>query len=580
MRSPVLFLIFNRPDLTKATFECIRQARPPRLYIAADGPREGRDGEDALCQKAREAATQVDWPCEVKKLFRKRNLGCGRAVSSAITWFFQCEPEGVIIEDDLAIHPDFFPFCDEMLERYRENENVMHICGNNFHFGLPRGSASYFFSCFNHIWGWASWARVWQKYDSNMTGLYSRMPGILAELFRSPTTVKTWMNIFSRTKAGEIDTWDYQLTYSIWMHKGLTVYPNVNLICNTGFSAEATHTKNIDSIYAHMPTEAIMENNGLRHPTEIQRNAKADEWGSSLLLTRDPLPMLMQEALYRLETGTPDGVLGIVRVLRAMHGDSDQLLQLETLALLQKDIRSEALAAATRWLEVAPLSDEAKNLILTIKDPLQAYMNDSAPATRAADESVKACIPLLKFCINNKLPVKIELGAGVKRTGWITIDQYGDVDIQCDIVKVGIPFPDNSVDMIYSQHFLEHLSYPTPMVDILLECKRVLKSGSIFSICVPDVSIYINAYLNRHTINEGVLKNIDFWKPGFNYNSPLDYINYMAYMGGHHKHMFDLENLIAILTNAGFVDVRERSFDENLDKKERRMESVYVECST
>jgi len=366
MRSPVLFLIFNRPDLTKATFECIRQARPPRLYIAADGPRQGRDGEAALCQEAREVADQVDWPCEVKRLFRKRNLGIREAVSSAITWFFQCEPEGVIIEDDLSIHPDFFPFCDEMLERYRENEKIMLISGDNFHFGLPRGSASYFFSCFVHIWGWASWARAWQKYDLAMTGLYSRMPGILAERFRSPATAKAWMDIFSRTKAGKIDTWDYQLTYSVWMHRGLTVYPNVNLVRNTGFSAEATHTKEPDSVYAHMPTEAIMENGELKRPTEIQRDAEADEWGSRLALG-NPVPTLVQEALRRLEAGTPDGVLGIVRALRATLGDSGQLLHLEALALLQKGMRNEALAAAAGWLEMEPLSDEAKKLIRAIK---------------------------------------------------------------------------------------------------------------------------------------------------------------------------------------------------------------------
>ncbi len=131
MKSPVLFLIFNRPDTTAKVFEAIREARPPKLYIAADGPRPNRAGEKDRCEVTRAIATQVDWPCEVKKLFRDENLGCGKAVSEAITWFFENEPEGIILEDDILPHPDFFPYCDEMLEKYRDNDRVGIISGHN-----------------------------------------------------------------------------------------------------------------------------------------------------------------------------------------------------------------------------------------------------------------------------------------------------------------------------------------------------------------------------------------------------------------------------------------------------------------
>ena len=194
----------------------------------------------------------------------------------------------------------------------------------------------------------------------------------------------------------------------------------------------------------------------------------------------------------------------------------------------------------------------------------------------ATSANIKACLPFLKSCIKNGTPLKIELGAGEKREGWISIDQYGDVDIVCNIVNVGIPFPDNSVDIVYSQHFFENLSYPNPMTCVLFECKRVLKKDAIFSICVPDARIFINAYLNN---DSEAFKDMKLYEPGFHYNSPLDYINYIAYMGGHHKHMFDIKNLIAILENAGFITVRERPFDKNLDNEMRRPLSIYAECS-
>jgi hypothetical protein len=367
MRSPVLFLIFNRPALTKATFECIRQARPPRLYIAADGPREGRDGEGALCAEAREAVSQVDWPCEVYTLFRKRNIGCADAVSSAITWFFQQEAEGIILEDDLSIHPDFFPFCDEMLERYRDMEQVMHVHGNSFQYGQSRGEAAYYFSCFPHCWGWATWAKAWEKYDHAMTRLNWVASKKVPKLFQSEAAASYFRDVFAQVKNGQIDSWAFRWTFSVWEHSGLCVNPNVNMVRNIGFGEQSTHTTNPADILAHLPADGL-EN--ITHPQKIMRDAAADEWVADTQFVQwgNPVPVLLQEALRRLEAGTPDGVLGIVRVLRAALGDFGPLLHLEALALLQKGMQNAALAAATKWLEMEPLSDEAKKLIRMIKD--------------------------------------------------------------------------------------------------------------------------------------------------------------------------------------------------------------------
>ncbi len=169
MRSPVLFLVFNRPDSTRKVFDAIRSARPPKLYITADGPRPDRPAEAKLCSEVRAIASAVDWPCEVKTLFRESNLGCKAGVSSGITWFFSHEDEGIILEDDVLPVPTFFNFCDEMLERYRDDARVSMISGCNLISNHFSPKQSYFFSRYNLIWGWATWRRAWQHYDVAMT---------------------------------------------------------------------------------------------------------------------------------------------------------------------------------------------------------------------------------------------------------------------------------------------------------------------------------------------------------------------------------------------------------------------------
>ena len=157
LQTPVLFLIFNRPDTTEKVFDAIRAAKPLRLYVASDGPRANQSGEDQIVNKVREISTSVDWSCEVKTLFQKENLGCKKAVSKGITWFFEQEKQGIILEDDCLPHPDFFVFCENLLEHYADNKHVWAITGDNFQNGQKRGEGSYYFSRYNHVWGWASW---------------------------------------------------------------------------------------------------------------------------------------------------------------------------------------------------------------------------------------------------------------------------------------------------------------------------------------------------------------------------------------------------------------------------------------
>lgn len=269
---PVLFLIFNRPETTVRVFEAIRHARPPQLFIAADGPRPARVSEAEKCAEARKIATAVDWPCEIKTLFRKHNLGCRDAVSSAINWFFENVEEGIILEDDCLPHPDFFRFCQELLDYYRNDERVMHIGGNNFQFLQKRGKTSYCFSRYAHIWGWASWRRAWKYYDANLNNLDE---AVLVRTFNKRHIITRWMKILRKVKDKDpnFNTWDFQWTYALFAHDGLAVIPNVNLISNIGFDA-GTHIQ-AQNDFSAIPSAAVGDI--LIHPEIVAPNEDFDE---------------------------------------------------------------------------------------------------------------------------------------------------------------------------------------------------------------------------------------------------------------------------------------------------------------
>lgn len=280
MRSPVLFLVFNRPAETRRVFDAIRAARPPRLYVAADGPRKSRPGEAARCMEVRHIASAVDWPCELVTLLRDDNLGCKRAVSSAVTWFFEHEPEGIVLEDDCLPQPSFFSYCDELLDRYRDEPSVMCISGDNFISAQWSPEASYYFSRYVHIWGWASWRRAWARYDVDMRDWSGNRVELLRRaLAHAPQAIAYWRDVFDRVANGQIDTWDYQWTYACWKHGGLSCMPGVNLISNIGFGEGATHTVSPESVLANLPAMAIAT--PLRHPGNVAADEAADRWTSA-----------------------------------------------------------------------------------------------------------------------------------------------------------------------------------------------------------------------------------------------------------------------------------------------------------
>jgi len=276
--TPVLFLIFNRPVTTKKVFEAIRQAKPPRLYIAADGPRPSQKDETKLCDHARKIATHVDWGCEVKTLFRDENLGCRVAVSSAIDWFFEHEEQGIILEDDCLPSQSFFWYCQELLEHFKNDERIMVVSGNNFQQGKKVTPYSYYFSRYNHCWGWATWKRAWNHYDHDMRLWpdFKRAKGLDAWSDRSRLFIPYWNKIFNSVAAGQIDSWAYIWTFSCWAQGGMTCLPQVNLVENIGIGEDATHTTKHDKRIDKLQRETV--HLPLNHPAIVIRNTIADRY--------------------------------------------------------------------------------------------------------------------------------------------------------------------------------------------------------------------------------------------------------------------------------------------------------------
>jgi hypothetical protein len=298
--TPVLLLVFNRPDTTRRVFEAIRQAKPGKLFVAADGPRAHRPGDADLCARVREIVTRVDWDCEVKTLFRAENLGCGKAVSGAITWFFEQVEEGIILEDDTVPGASFFPYCAELLSAYRHKPRVMHVSGTSFQFGRQRGQASYFFANYFHVWGWATWRRAWQWYDFTLDGWEAFQANqSLRRVVKTESEYKYWRQVFTNVRSGKIDTWDYQWLFSIWASGGLCVTPNVNLVSNIGEGEHATHSGIGVNLFG-LPAGNLP---AVVHPAEMRVCRAADRYTYRNAV--NPPPTLLAQVRNQLSTLLP-----------------------------------------------------------------------------------------------------------------------------------------------------------------------------------------------------------------------------------------------------------------------------------
>lgn len=265
MQKAVLFLIFNRIDSTQKVFEQIKIAKPPRLYIASDGARN--EEEKIIVENIRKwVLDNIDWPCEVKTLFRDENLGCRISVKASITWFFEQESDGIILEDDCLPNQSFFRFCEELLDKYKDNKKIWHITGFN-PLGTCKCKESYYFAKVQHCWGWASWADRWKYYEFELEAYNNEN----VKKFSSDKYIQDyWLHILKQIKKHEIDCWAYQWAFTIIEHDGLCINPCKNLVSNIG--NEGVHFKASEkNNVLNTPTEEISE---IVHPKKIEFNHK------------------------------------------------------------------------------------------------------------------------------------------------------------------------------------------------------------------------------------------------------------------------------------------------------------------
>lgn len=277
MKTPVVFLIFNRPQHTREVFARIREARPPQILVVADGPRAAHASDLRLTEEARQVVTEgIDWPCELYCCFAKENLGCRVGISRGLDWAFSLVEEAIVLEDDCVPSPSFFRFCETLLERYRHETKVAHIGGVNVQEGRRRSKASYYFSRYLHCWGWATWRRAWSSFDVNLTQWPAlRDNGWLEQICTSREEANYWGGIFEAVYQKEIATsWDYQWVFTCWLHRWLGITPEKNLVTNIGIGPDATHTKEASSGLQ----EPAHELGDLRHADAIDVQKKADEF--------------------------------------------------------------------------------------------------------------------------------------------------------------------------------------------------------------------------------------------------------------------------------------------------------------
>jgi hypothetical protein len=276
MKTPIAFIIFNRPKQAKLVFEAIRAARPETLLVIADGPRS--EDERAVCQVTRDIISEVDWKCEVRKNYSEKNLGCRKRVSSGLDWVFQEVDRAIILEDDCLPDPSFFQFCEKLLERYKDDGQIMSIGGNFFQQKNKsfNCSDSYYFSILPHIWGWATWRRAWLKYDVDL----ARWPEIkkqktLESYFNNPGAYEYWSHVWDQYYNKRIDSWDGQWFFACAVNKGVCINPNVNLVSNIGFGEKATHTRS-SSEFSKIPVGTMQF--PLCHPEKIAVNRVSDKF--------------------------------------------------------------------------------------------------------------------------------------------------------------------------------------------------------------------------------------------------------------------------------------------------------------
>jgi hypothetical protein len=263
-QTPILLIIFKRPDTTQAVFERIRAVKPRYLFVAADGARN--EEEKIKCELTRRIIEQVDWECEIKTYFEDTNWGSGRMPARAISWFFAHVEQGIILEDDCVPDMSFFPYCENLLIEYAHDQRVSMISGTNLLGQWKPAEYDYYFSRMGSSWGWASWRRAWHFFDFELSEWKKPQAKKAVERVFGAIFPKTayqsfffqiYSGVYDRTVAHveqkkAISWWDYQWSFAQMIHGFLVIFPHVNLVSNVGFGENATHTLQNDSLLSNL----------------------------------------------------------------------------------------------------------------------------------------------------------------------------------------------------------------------------------------------------------------------------------------------------------------------------------------
>ena len=305
--TPVAFFIFNRPGVTRRVFEVIAQAQPATLLVVADGPRSSE--ERAKCEEARAIIAEVNWPCRVITEYAETNLGCKKRLSSGLSWVFSHCAEAIILEDDCVPDLSFFPFCEQMLDRYRDDVRVMMVTGTNYLLDKLDVPESYVFSRYYCVWGWATWRRAWAHYDIALAAWEKQKADRqLAGFYSEPFMQASVGTGFDLVRQGKIDTWDIQWSYSCLFQSGLCIVPRVNLISNIG--AVGHHSAAADR--NHFKPVFRLDTDRLIHPAQMFPDQRYDGPFFAQQFQPPPVP------LWRRVAGAVKR--RILNVSRSRHG--------------------------------------------------------------------------------------------------------------------------------------------------------------------------------------------------------------------------------------------------------------------
>ncbi len=493
MNTPVVFILFNRPDATRRVFEAIRQARPPRLFVIADGPRPDRPEDARLCAETRAVVSNVDWPCETHANFSDTNLGCRRRIVSGLDWVFANTEEAIILEDDCLPHPTFFPFCEELLARYRHAEKILLVSGDNFQPAQPSVSESYYFSRIFHIWGWATWRRAWRLHDPGMQAWPAlRFSGWLETVLADPKGAGGWTRRLDDSFRRRINTWDYAWTFTCWRNNGLCILPAVNLVSNIGFGSGATHTMQATP-YANLPVRPMEF--PLCHPDgPPRRDTAADAFTERTMFKTSLRRRFLYAFLHLAKKMLPE-------TCRAAKPHAGMTFE-QAVAELRKQPRHHPLLAD------AYLDD----------DPRQAARRFAESAEFA--ETLRLLGPqaagvVVDVGAGNGIAACAFAGAGAREVIAMEPDpgaKFGreavrlaaaGLPVRClNACAEAIPLPDNSVDVVYVRQALHHLG---SLDAAFREFARILRPGGRFLAVrepIVDSPTQLRRFLAVHPIHQ------------------------------------------------------------------------------